>query len=71
MSYRLDADKIFYCGLPGHHPLVTAQGFNGTAVQEGLNKDAADMLAAGYNVKGKNINPFFMDNLLILGNQSF
>jgi hypothetical protein len=40
-------------GLPPYHPLVTAQGFNATAVNAALRADAVDITKAGYNLRGE------------------
>ncbi len=42
---------VIFTGLPPFHPLVTAQGFNGSAVNAGLRQDAKDIIAAGYNLR--------------------
>lgn len=41
-----------HSGLPPYHPLVTAQGFNPAAVDAALRGDAANIVKAGYNVRG-------------------
>ncbi|KAF2639407.1 hypothetical protein P280DRAFT_470781 [Massarina eburnea CBS 473.64] len=43
--------SVVFTGLPPFHPLVAAQGFNSSQVNAGLRNDAADILAAGYNLK--------------------
>lgn len=40
-------------GLPPYHPLVTAQGFNATAVNAALRADAVNITKAGYNLRGE------------------
>lgn len=40
-------------GLPPYHPLVEAQGSNGSAVDQALRHDAAEVTKAGYNLKGR------------------
>lgn len=39
-------------GLPPYHPLVTEQGFDPAVVNENLRRDAADIVKAGYNLRG-------------------
>ncbi|KAK5467342.1 hypothetical protein LTS15_000314 [Exophiala xenobiotica] len=46
-----DLDIIF-TGLPPYHPLVTAQGFDPAAVDAALRGDAAEVVKAGYNLRG-------------------
>lgn len=48
-----NADSYAISGLPPYHPLVTSQGFNGSAVDAGLRGDAADIVKAGYNLRGE------------------
>ncbi|EXJ63244.1 hypothetical protein A1O7_03691 [Cladophialophora yegresii CBS 114405] len=43
---------IIFTGLPPYHPLVIQQGFNASAVDAGLRHDAADIVKAGYNLRG-------------------
>jgi hypothetical protein len=51
-SWRVGWFANLTSGLPGNHPLVWGQGFNGTIVQAGIEEDTKNALAAGYNVKG-------------------
>lgn len=39
-------------GLPPFHPLVVEQGFDPNVVNSALRRDAADIRAAGYNLRG-------------------
>jgi len=39
--------------LPPSHPLVKAQGFDPIFVNKSLTADAADVVKAGYNLRGK------------------
>ncbi|EMD00687.1 hypothetical protein BAUCODRAFT_135482 [Baudoinia panamericana UAMH 10762] len=43
--------NLIFTGLPPYHPLVEAQGFNGSAVNAGLRADAADLISHGYNTR--------------------
>jgi hypothetical protein len=42
-----------HSGLPPYHPLVTQQGFKPEAIDAALRADAANILKAGYNLRGK------------------
>ena len=44
-------------GLPPYHPLVKAMGFDPAKVDGALRADAANILKAGYNLKGKYNTP--------------
>jgi hypothetical protein len=42
---------VIFTGLPPSHPLVLAQGFDPALVNQLLRADAAQIAAAGYNVR--------------------
>jgi hypothetical protein len=50
-------------GLPPYHPLVKQSGFNQTKVNSALRTDAANIIKAGYNLKGECNNPWHVNNL--------
>ncbi|KAH7310618.1 hypothetical protein B0I35DRAFT_481924 [Stachybotrys elegans] len=49
--------NIFFTGLPAHHPIVAAIGLNTTMVDVMLRRDAARVIAAGYNLKVVHMGP--------------
>lgn len=46
-----------HSGLPPFHPLVAAQGWNTTMVNEALHRDFNAIVAAGYNIRCKSCQP--------------
>lgn len=49
--------------MPPYHPLVTQQGFDPAKVDAALRADAANIVKAGYNLKGKSTGPLSLGNL--------
>ncbi|KAF4456495.1 hypothetical protein F53441_1399 [Fusarium austroafricanum] len=43
--------NVFYTGLPGRHPYVWAQGYNGALVEEQIFNHTRELREAGYNVR--------------------
>lgn len=46
------ANQCLSSGLPPYHPLVISQGYSGDAVNTALRNDAANVMKAGYNLRG-------------------
>lgn len=44
---------FLFSGLPPAHPLVKDQGFDPVFVNKSLTADAAEVVKAGYNLRGK------------------
>ncbi|KIV91678.1 hypothetical protein PV10_06192 [Exophiala mesophila] len=44
---------VFFTGLPPFHPLVIEQGFDPNMVNNALRRDAAEIVEAGYNLRGE------------------